>query len=110
MSKIKFSENLFLEKQELNRFKEFIDDNGFRKFLLSGSSSFGFVKKENESFSNGLIQEDVGLTIKHNAIEAIDGRILNKAALLKSLSVVNATYGAGYVANLSLTSTALALT
>lgn len=79
MSYIKFSTDLFLEKIELNRFKKFLDDDAFRKLLINSTSKFGIV--DNQYFSNGdatneftnaLVSEDTGLTIKHNAILAID--------------------------------------
>lgn len=63
MSKIKFSPNLFLEKQELDRFKKFLDDDGFRANLLRNSTSYGFIRKPNENFTNGLVTEDIGYTI-----------------------------------------------
>lgn len=79
MSYIKFSTDLFLEKIELNRFKKFLDDDAFRKLLINTTSKFGIVDNEffangdvNNEFTNALVSEDTGLTIKHNAIFAID--------------------------------------
>lgn len=83
MSHLKISPNSFLEQQELNRLKKFIDTDGFRSALLQNSTKFGLVRKENEIFSNGLVQEDVGLTVKINAIKAInkDGNFITQPAL-----------------------------
>lgn len=72
MSEFKFSPNLFLEKAELNRFKRFLDTDGFRNFLIQNSNEYGLIRKENEAFTNALVQEDVGLTVKINPIKAID--------------------------------------
>lgn len=41
---IKFSPNLFLEVAELERFKDSLDKNGFRKNILENSVKFGFIK------------------------------------------------------------------
>lgn len=81
MSELKTSPNLFLESQELNRFKKFIDTDGFRNFLIQNSVEFGLIRKENESFLNALVQEDIGLTVKINAIKAIDsnGKLISKS-------------------------------
>ena len=40
MSKFKFSPDLFLEAIELNRFADFLDEQGFRKNILENSISF----------------------------------------------------------------------
>lgn len=88
MSKIRFSPNLFLEKLELDRLKKFIDDDGFRKFLLDNSLSFGLVKKQyfdtilQNEFLNGKITEGSSLTIQHQDIIAIDnaGNYIIKSA------------------------------
>jgi len=72
MSNLKYSENLFLGAAELNRSNKFIFTDGFKNFLLQNSVEYGLVKKENEAFINGLVQEDIGLTIKINELEAID--------------------------------------
>jgi hypothetical protein len=83
MSEIKFSPNLFLEQIELNRFKKFLDDDGFRNFLVQNSDTFGLIRKENETFVNGLVQEDIGLTIKINPILAFDknGKLISNPAV-----------------------------
>lgn len=88
MSYIKFSPDLFLEKQELNRFKKFLDDDGFRAFLLANSLRFGLVDKQyykgslQNEFLNGEITEGAALTISNNAISAIDssGNFISKDA------------------------------
>lgn len=83
MSNFKFSPNLFIEKIELDRFYKFIDKDGFRNFLIQNSDTFGLIRKENEQFLNGLIQEDIGLTIKINPITAIDsdGQVISNSAV-----------------------------
>ena len=72
MSNLKISPNLFLEQAELNRLKKFIDEDGFREFLIQNSNEYGLIRKNNEVFLNGLVQEDVGLKIKINELKAID--------------------------------------
>lgn len=97
MSYLKFSVDEFLEKQELQRFKKFLDDDGFRYFLLAQSVRFGLIKKQfslsneeyvienpggdilipqtisvNNQFTNGLCQEIGGLILQYNDIAAID--------------------------------------
>ena len=52
MSKITFYPELFLEETEMNRFRKFLEDDGFRKMFVSFSESFGVVKKE--SLPNSL--------------------------------------------------------
>jgi hypothetical protein len=64
MSYLRLSSDLFLELAELQKFKEFLDDDGFRAFLLDNAASFGFIRYPNAPFTNGWIQEDSGLTIK----------------------------------------------
>lgn len=72
MSELKISPNQFLEQQELDRFKKFLDTDGFRKLYFQNATNFGLVRKANEDFTNGLVQEDSGLTVKINPILAID--------------------------------------
>lgn len=83
MSELKISPNLFLEQQELNRWKKFTDTDGFRAMLLLNSNTYGLVRKNNEPFLNGLIQEDTSLTVKINAIKAIDsnGKLISYPAI-----------------------------
>lgn len=90
MSKLKFSDDLFLEKAELNRLKKFLDDDGFRAFLLYNSVKFGFIKKENASFINGLVQEDTGFTVSINEARLIDsaGNLIY-SPLIQQLAVSN---------------------
>lgn len=80
MSKVKFSNDLFLGKVELDRFKEFLDDEGFRKFLLENSIKFGLTKDQyfddsndvNNQFENGRVYEGSSLTLGHKEIRGID--------------------------------------
>lgn len=44
MSNIKFVSNLFLEKEELNRFKEFLFDDGIKQNLLNNIKTYGIVR------------------------------------------------------------------
>jgi hypothetical protein len=47
MGYLKFSPNLFLGKQELQKFKEFLDDQGFRRLFLQSVAAFGVVANPN---------------------------------------------------------------
>lgn len=78
MSHLKFSTDLFLEKQELNRLKLFLDDKGFRQFLLANSLKFGLIDKQlfqgslQNEFLNGKITQGSALSINYAALSAID--------------------------------------
>lgn len=87
MSDFKFSHDLFLEKEELDRLKKFLRDDGFKSDLLANSDSFGLIRKENTSisnvFDNALVEEDATLTIKIKEITALDntGKLIYSPAL-----------------------------
>lgn len=83
MSYLKIANDLFLEKQELDRNLKFLDTDGFRAFLLYNSSSFGLIRKESEVFTNALVTEDISLSIKIAEIKAIDnvGRVIYSPAV-----------------------------
>lgn len=49
MSKLNFSENLFLDVNELNRFRKFIEDEGYKKIFKSYVETYGIVKNKNNS-------------------------------------------------------------
>ena len=75
MSFLKFESDLFLEKQELNRFLRFLDNDGFRKHIVQGSVGYGFVYNENldEDFINA--RANLGTnpqTVKLNPVVSVD--------------------------------------
>lgn len=78
MAKMKFVPDLFLEAVEMNRFKQFLDDDGFRKNLLDDTVSFGLVKHGRDvNFLNGKVERDLDTvlgqrTIKIRELSAID--------------------------------------
>lgn len=78
MSQLRFVPDLFLEVVELERFRQFLDDNGFRKNVVDNSVSFGLIKNNGDlSFSNGRVERDLDnalnqKTIKINALKAIN--------------------------------------
>lgn len=84
MSYLKINPDLFLGSQELNRFKEFLDDRGFRRLLLQDSLSFGIVNNSKDgNFSNFRIEQGTNLgTIKNSDGLAIDknGNIIYRPA------------------------------
>lgn len=85
MSNIKFSSNLFLEEQELNRFAKFLDDDGWRLALLKNSISFGLVNNSIDGqFDNFRVEQGTNAgTYKHAEGVAIDseGKFLRKVAI-----------------------------
>lgn len=84
MSYIRFSSNLFLESQELNRFKKFMDDDGFRKIFLQNSISFGlFNNSINGNFNNFKISQgtNVGTIQGANGVAVnSSGQLITKSA------------------------------
>ena len=50
MSRLKFSSNLFLEVNELQRFKEFLEDDGWKRALKAITKSFGIVENASNSY------------------------------------------------------------
>jgi hypothetical protein len=77
MSELKLSPDLFLEAAELERFKKFLDTDGFRKNVLDNSVNFGLVKSYHDrAFVNARVTRDTdvsgGKTVKVSEIKAID--------------------------------------
>lgn len=54
MSKLKFENNLFIEKQELDKMWLFLTENGFVRNLLLNSSEFGIIKNPKDLFFDNL--------------------------------------------------------
>lgn len=76
---LKFVPNLFLEVAELERFKQSLDEKGFRKNIIENSESFGLIqnKKSDPLFLNGKVTRDFDTTggdktIKISPLYAID--------------------------------------
>lgn len=92
MSYLKFVPDLFVESQELNRFKKFLDDDGFRKIFLQNSVSFGLFNNSIQgNFTNFKISQGTNPgTIQGAAGVAIDssGRLITKAAF-DNFSLIN---------------------
>lgn len=75
----KFAPNLFLEVIELNKFKQSLDEEGFRKNIIENTESFGLIQntKSDPTFLNGKVSRDFdnnlgNKTIKINPLFAID--------------------------------------
>lgn len=45
MSKVKFSENLFLGVSELKKFQKFLEDDGYKRQFLLGTDKFGLIRQ-----------------------------------------------------------------
>lgn len=58
---VKFVPNLFLEVVELERFKQSLDQEGFRKNIIENTSTYGLIKnsQSDPNFLNGRIQRDL---------------------------------------------------
>lgn len=64
MSEIKFVGDEFLEKEELNRFKDFITDKGYIQNLLNDTAKYGFVSFGNKSKDSFSLAPSIGLKLK----------------------------------------------
>lgn len=84
MSYLKINSDLFLGSQELNRWKKFLDDDGFRQLLLQNTVSFGIINNSKAGqWDNFLISQGTNTgTVKNNAGYAIDinGQLITRAA------------------------------
>ena len=74
MAFIKTPANLFLGKIELNRLKDFLDKDGFRKLFLNNSLKFGlFQTSFDTDFQNGLVENGGSAgTINHKDLLAVN--------------------------------------
>ncbi len=74
MANLKFVPDLFISSQELNRYTQFLDTNGFRELLLQNSLNFGIVNNSLAGqFDNFRVQSGTNVgTIKINNGIAID--------------------------------------
>lgn len=109
MSRIKFSENLFLEVAELQRLVKFLSDDGYKLAMKSLSKSFGIVENSGNTYfkvtnkagtSNVVtINPGIAFTTAMDAIvmeKALDMEILNTGVnrwLVLSRAVKNTEAG-----------------
>lgn len=109
MSRLKFSENLFLEVNELQRLVKFLSDDGYKLAMKSLSKSFGIVENSGNTYfkvtnkagtSNVVvINPGVAFTTQMNAIimdNALEMQILNTGVnrwLVLSRAVKNTETG-----------------
>ncbi len=90
MSYLKFVPDLFLEAAELNRFKQFVDDNGFRKSLLNDTVSFGLIKHGRDAnFTNGRVERDLDTTLGQRTIKVRELFGIDKSANFLHLAQTN---------------------
>lgn len=78
MSYLKFSDNLFLGKQELSRFKQALDDTGFRRFFGLSIANYGVVQNASGAFTN--FQTQIGTNT--NSIKVLAGYAIDSAVNL----------------------------
>ncbi|WP_291911000.1 hypothetical protein [Chitinophaga sp. CB10] len=71
MSRFKFCPDLFLEAIELNRFADFMDQQGFRKNILENSMTFGLIKNQrlDPDFLNAKVERDLDTTVGQKTIK-----------------------------------------
>lgn len=68
MSNVKFSSDLFVGSQELNRFQRFLSNDGFKRNLLQQTLSFGLVKLDSD-FINFKVEQGTNV----GAVKYSDG-------------------------------------
>ena len=84
MSKLKLTENLFLEVNELNKQIDFITTNGYKRLFKSIVTQFGIVKNTNNTnfkvvkTSNGVVTVNAGLAFDSN----LDAIVMNNNTTL----------------------------
>ena len=72
MSKLKISENLFLEVAELNRLVKFLSDDGYKRVLKSIINQYGIVRNTGNTFfkvtqkNTGVVTINAGLAFDSN--------------------------------------------
>lgn len=74
MSRLKFSSNLFLEVNELQRFNKFLEEDGWKRAMKAISKNFGIVKNASNSYfkvtpragSNSVIVINAGIAFDSN--------------------------------------------
>ena len=74
MSRLKFSSNLFLEVNELQRFNKFLEEDGWKRAMKEISKNFGIVENASNSYfkvtpragSNSVIVINAGIAFDSN--------------------------------------------
>lgn len=74
MSRLKFSSNLFLEVNELQRFNKFIEEDGWKRAMKAITKNFGIVENASNTYfkvtskagSNSIIVINAGLAFDSN--------------------------------------------
>jgi hypothetical protein len=64
MSRLKISENLFLEVNELNRLVKFIVDDGYKRLIKPMINSFGIVRNQSDDSSFKVIKSGNNIVVK----------------------------------------------
>lgn len=72
MSRLKFSSNLFLEVNELQRFKDFLEDDGWKRALKAITKNFGIVENASNSYFKVTQRAGSNSTVVVNAGIAFD--------------------------------------
>jgi hypothetical protein len=80
MSNLKFSENLFLEVAEFNRFQKFLTSDGYKRHFLLNTDNFGLIKQAS--------LPDLGeITEASNFYVSKSGTPFNQVSIAKGLAV-----------------------
>lgn len=89
MAKLKISEDLFLEKQELNRLVKFLEFDGYKQEFLLNTTTFGIVKGYNLPSALNTLPKDSFLVdnigAASNTVNIRTGRAINNKAEIITL-------------------------
>lgn len=64
MSKLKISDNLFLEVAELNRLVKFLNDDGYKRLIKPLITNYGIVSNEDNSYFKPIAESSNSVRIK----------------------------------------------
>jgi len=80
MSNLKFSENLFLEVAEFNRFQKFMSDDGYKRHFLLNTDNFGLIRQAS-------LPEIGDISVATNFYVSKSGTPFNQVSIGKGVAV-----------------------
>jgi len=92
MSRLKFSPNLFLEVNELNRLIKFLDDDGYKRAFKALVKSFGIVQNSSNSYFKTTIKPGSSNVVIINSGLAFDTN-MNAIVMENNLEMTIANTG-----------------
>lgn len=75
MSRLKFSSNLFLEVNELQRFNKFLEEDGWKRAMKAISKNFGIVENASNSYFKVTVRSGSNSVIVINSGIAFDSNM-----------------------------------